>query len=248
MYSHALNIMVLSRRQKTYSFLKKREAWWVVIGIDWLAIPVTLFLQKYFPNKISPNDISIFSLLLFVIGLFVLYLDKNTILASMLFYLSTVFDCVDGKLARLNANGGKYGAVVDATVDGIIHSIGFIFIAFWVRDNLDGVLSFLIILFYSFYILRIHVADVTNILSGAPKNIPASQAISNASLCGRFTLNRGLALNPVSDTELSFLVIPLLVINQNNPDMMMVVIFIVFFGLKFMRNFVKNKHNSLPNH
>ena len=96
---------------------KPRDSWWTVWLVDplasrlvWLVAPV---------RWITPN---VLTMAAFVVGLASAYAfwqaDRaGLIIGALLFHLSFVLDCMDGKIARLNGNGSAFGAWLDYIFD-----------------------------------------------------------------------------------------------------------------------------------
>ncbi|OAH11098.1 CDP-alcohol phosphatidyltransferase family protein [Streptomyces jeddahensis] len=98
---------------------KKRDAWWTVLLVDPVATP--LVRQVALRTRITPNQITWGALLLglaaaacFAMG------DWRWLIAGALVYhLSFVLDCMDGKVARLTGQGSVFGAWLDYIFDRI---------------------------------------------------------------------------------------------------------------------------------
>ncbi|RCV49765.1 CDP-alcohol phosphatidyltransferase family protein [Marinitenerispora sediminis] len=103
-------------RERTY---KKRDAWWTVFLVDPLAARLVVWTANR--TDITPNQITfgagvlgLGSAVCFALG------DWPWLLAgAVLFHLSFVLDCMDGKIARLKNNGSVFGAWVDFVFDRI---------------------------------------------------------------------------------------------------------------------------------
>jgi phosphatidylglycerophosphate synthase len=101
-------------RERTY---KDRDAWWTVWLVDPLASRLVRLVAPY--RRVTPN--------LLTMGAFLLGLgaaacfarqDHRWLLAgAVLFHLSFVLDCMDGKIARLNRTGSVFGAWLDYVFD-----------------------------------------------------------------------------------------------------------------------------------
>lgn len=103
-------------RERTY---KPRDSWWTV----WLVDPVASHLVKATANRtsITPNQLTIAALLLgggaaacFAMGEWAWLL-----LGALLFHLSFVLDCMDGKIARLKGTGTVFGSWLDYVFDRV---------------------------------------------------------------------------------------------------------------------------------
>ncbi len=101
-------------RSTTY---KPRDSWWTVWLVDpvasrlvWLVAPI---------RQITPNVITMAA---FIVGIGSAYAfwqaDRvGLIVGALLFHLSFVLDCMDGKIARLNGTGSAFGAWLDYIFD-----------------------------------------------------------------------------------------------------------------------------------
>lgn len=104
----------------TYSQIKDsfhaREAWINVFFFKHITVPLTYLLVNY--TKITPNIISFISLCLGLTSAF-FYFKGTLLLAGIIYFISYVFDAVDGKVARITKVGKPYGAWFDIAVDRI---------------------------------------------------------------------------------------------------------------------------------
>jgi hypothetical protein len=99
--------------------LKFKDAWWTVLLVDPVAAPLVAFIANYTP--ITPNAITVTSLLLGLASAaaFWLHTWPWLIAGAVLFHLSFILDCMDGKVARLKGNGSATGGLLDFTCDQI---------------------------------------------------------------------------------------------------------------------------------
>jgi phosphatidylglycerophosphate synthase len=97
---------------------KKRDYWWTVLAVDPVALPVVRLLTRH--RWLSPDQISLVSLLIGVaVGpVFATATRTGLIVGAVLFYLSFMFDCVDGKLARATGISSARGELLDRIGDG----------------------------------------------------------------------------------------------------------------------------------
>jgi phosphatidylglycerophosphate synthase len=96
---------------------KKRDAWWTVFLVDPLAARIIIPLANR--TNITPNQVSIAS---FVIGLAAaaaFWQGDHVALAAgaLLYHVSFVLDCIDGKIARLKGTGSVFGMWLDYSFD-----------------------------------------------------------------------------------------------------------------------------------
>jgi phosphatidylglycerophosphate synthase len=101
-------------RSRTY---KARDAWWTVILVDPLASRLVQLAAGY--RWITPNRLTF---LAFVLGLgsaacFAQADYPWLVAGALLFHLSFVVDCMDGKIARLNGTGSVFGVWLDFIFD-----------------------------------------------------------------------------------------------------------------------------------
>ncbi|GGK83048.1 CDP-alcohol phosphatidyltransferase family protein [Mangrovihabitans endophyticus] len=103
-------------RERTY---KRRDAWWTVLLVDPLASRLVRLVAPY--RWITPN---LLSAIAFVFGIgsavcFALGTHAWLAVGALLFHLSFVVDCMDGKIARLNGTGSMFGAWFDFMFDRV---------------------------------------------------------------------------------------------------------------------------------
>jgi phosphatidylglycerophosphate synthase len=101
-------------RTRTY---KQRDAWWTVWLVDPLASRLVWLVAPW--PRVTPNLLTTFA---FVVGLgsaaaFWRASYGWLLLGALLFHLSFVLDCMDGKIARLNGTGSVFGAWLDYVFD-----------------------------------------------------------------------------------------------------------------------------------
>src|SRR5690625_2067458 len=103
-------------REQTY---KPRDSWWTVCLVD----PLASRLVKGTANKtsITPNQLTVGALVLGLAAAVCFFLaDWYWLLAgAVLFHLSFVLDCMDGKIARLKGNGSVFGSWLDYVFDRV---------------------------------------------------------------------------------------------------------------------------------
>ncbi|MFI1732921.1 CDP-alcohol phosphatidyltransferase family protein [Streptomyces acidicola] len=98
---------------------KKRDAWWTVLLVDPVATPLVRLTATY--TRITPNQLTWGAFLLglasavcFAFG------DWRWLVAgAVVYHLSFVLDCMDGKVARLTGQGSVFGAWLDFVFDRI---------------------------------------------------------------------------------------------------------------------------------
>ncbi|GIH72080.1 MULTISPECIES: CDP-alcohol phosphatidyltransferase family protein [Sphaerimonospora] len=95
---------------------KPRDSWWTVFMVDPLACRLALLVANH--TKITPNTLTRLSML----GGFAsaaAFLEGALLLGAVLFYLSFMVDCMDGKIARLKGTGTPFGLWLDYVGDRI---------------------------------------------------------------------------------------------------------------------------------
>lgn len=108
----------MSRTTGTAHGAKKRDYWWTVLVVDPVALPVVRWLAR--KRLLSPDQVSILSLAIGVaVGpAFAAATRAGLIAGAVLFYVSFMFDCVDGKLARATGVSSSKGELLDRLGDG----------------------------------------------------------------------------------------------------------------------------------
>ena len=103
-------------RERTY---KPVDAWWTVLLVDPLAARLVRQVAPY--RWITPNVLTLIATI-FGIGAAVCFAigDRWYLVAgALLFHLSFVVDCMDGKIARLNGTGTMFGQWLDFVLDRV---------------------------------------------------------------------------------------------------------------------------------
>ncbi len=131
-------------------FVKSIDAWWTRLVIDKLAIPLAKFLKD--KKKVSPNGVTLFSLILSILAsLLIVSLNKNyIIIGASVYQLAFLFDCIDGKLARLRKKTSYFGEILDNISDRISISAMALAVGYYFSIRFSS-MSYLI--FYSVYAL-----------------------------------------------------------------------------------------------
>lgn len=101
-------------RERTY---KDRDAWWTVWLVDPLASRLVWLVAPH--RAITPNRLTMaaFGIGLAAAACFAQQSYGWLIAGAVLFHLSFVIDCMDGKIARLNGTGSVFGAWLDYVFD-----------------------------------------------------------------------------------------------------------------------------------
>ncbi|WP_308294243.1 CDP-alcohol phosphatidyltransferase family protein [Streptomyces sp. ST2-7A] len=98
---------------------KKRDAWWTVLLVDPVATPLVRWTAIH--TRLTPDAITWLALLLGLgaAACFALADWRWLLLGALLYHLSFVLDCMDGKLARLTGTGSIFGAWLDYVFDRV---------------------------------------------------------------------------------------------------------------------------------
>nr|WP_223874102.1 CDP-alcohol phosphatidyltransferase family protein [Salinispora vitiensis] len=98
---------------------KARDSWWTIFLVDPLASRLVWLVARY--PWVTPNRLSVAALLLGIgaAAAFVPATPGWLIVGAVIFHLSFVVDCMDGKVARLNGTGSLFGAWLDYILDRV---------------------------------------------------------------------------------------------------------------------------------
>jgi phosphatidylglycerophosphate synthase len=128
-------------RERTY---KPRDAWWTVFLVDPLAGRLVLLLANR--TAVTPNQVTWGA---FVLGLgsaacFLMAGWEWLVAGAVLYHLSFVLDCVDGKIARLKGTGTVMGGWLDYVFDRI-RVLACALALMWGRYEVTGEESYLLL-------------------------------------------------------------------------------------------------------
>ncbi|NUT10294.1 MAG: CDP-alcohol phosphatidyltransferase family protein [Nonomuraea sp.] len=99
-----------------YETRKRRDSWWTVYFVDPVACRVALPVANR--TRMTPNGLTVFSLVLGTVSAACFAMDR-LVAGALLFYLSFMVDCVDGKIARLKGTGTPFGLWLDYVGDRV---------------------------------------------------------------------------------------------------------------------------------
>jgi phosphatidylglycerophosphate synthase len=125
---------------------KKTDAWWTVLVIDKIAMRLLWLIANY--TKITPNQITVMGFLFSILAAFCFFQGQHVylIIGAFLFELGFVFDCMDGKLARLKNLKSDFGKYLDGVFDRwkiIFGLLGLAFGQYFIaNDNMYLMLGF----------------------------------------------------------------------------------------------------------
>lgn len=96
---------------------KKTDAWWTVLVIDKVAMRLLWLIANF--SKITPNQITVIGFLFSILAAFCFFQGQHIylIIGALLFELGFIFDCMDGKLARLKNLKSDFGKYLDGIFD-----------------------------------------------------------------------------------------------------------------------------------
>ncbi|MEV0235705.1 CDP-alcohol phosphatidyltransferase family protein [Nonomuraea sp. NPDC050786] len=95
---------------------KRRDSWWTVYFVDPVACRVALQVANH--TRLTPNGLTVFSLVLGAVSA-ACFATNQLIAGAVVFYLSFMIDCVDGKIARLKGTGTPFGLWLDYVGDRV---------------------------------------------------------------------------------------------------------------------------------
>jgi phosphatidylglycerophosphate synthase len=160
---------------------KERDYWWTVLAVDPIALPLTRWLEKR--RRVSPDQVTVASMIVGVpVGIAFATGRGGLIIGAVLFYVSFVLDCVDGKLARALHVTSERGRALDQLADGARRASAAIGLGFYLwRDQAPRIDFVWLVAFavLSFYFMEI---------SGAPKPEPSEARGGWATRLGRHRL------------------------------------------------------------
>ncbi|GIF05966.1 CDP-alcohol phosphatidyltransferase family protein [Actinoplanes siamensis] len=108
-----LRVSLQEIRERTY---KPIDAWWTVLLVDPLASRLVRLVAPY--RWITPNALTLVATAVGA-GAMVAFARGALVLGAVLFHLSFVVDCMDGKIARLNGTGTVFGQWLDFVLDRV---------------------------------------------------------------------------------------------------------------------------------
>lgn len=114
--------MAMLGRMRAYSLddvhatRKRKDSWWTVFLVDPVACRLTLLVANH--TSITPNGLTRFSLILGMCSA-ICFAAGRLVPGALLFYLSFMVDCMDGKIARLKGTGTAFGLWLDYVGDRI---------------------------------------------------------------------------------------------------------------------------------
>ncbi|RFU68735.1 CDP-alcohol phosphatidyltransferase family protein [Peribacillus saganii] len=110
----AANKYSLEDIKKSY---KKKDAWWTVYVVDPVASRIMLPLANY--TNITPNQLTLLAFLTGLAAAFQFYQGTyySLVIGAILYHISFMLDCMDGKISRLKRTGTNFGGWLDYILD-----------------------------------------------------------------------------------------------------------------------------------
>ncbi|MFD1428563.1 phosphatidylglycerophosphate synthase [Kroppenstedtia sanguinis] len=98
---------------------KKKDAWWTVLLVDPVASRLIVPTANH--TNITPNQLSLFSFALGMVSVYCFFQGHTTalVVGAILYHISFIIDCMDGKIARLKGTGSTFGVLLDISLDHI---------------------------------------------------------------------------------------------------------------------------------
>ena len=97
--------------------VRNPDAWWVVLVIDPIALPVLALLARM--PRVTPLRITAVGSLIGA-GSIAAFFSGHLVLGAVLFELRYFLDCLDGKLARVRGQVSDRGAFADVSADVVL--------------------------------------------------------------------------------------------------------------------------------
>lgn len=205
----------------------KNKSWFAYFGLTlFTSTRLTWFLANF--TKVTPNQVTLIGLVSAIASGFCFW-QGYFIIGAVFFWISYMFDCVDGNLARITKQGSKLGAFLDTFTDNLkifIYSLGLI-VGYLLHVNNGTIDVFLLInilvyVFISDFGTIIWLAveqaigsnqgEASKIISGKNKNFFAKILFSYISFCNKKKF-RPIWSN-VETNGLLFFVVPIFLMNN----------------------------------
>ena len=102
---------------------------------------ITPLCRGLLAAKISPNMVTSFGAFASIASSFYFFTRGEFVTGAILNTLFTLFDLLDGTMARLSGGGTKWGAVLDSTLDRVTDGAILISVAIYFHSKNDKLLS-----------------------------------------------------------------------------------------------------------
>jgi phosphatidylglycerophosphate synthase len=150
---------------------KKRDYWWTVLVVDPVAQPVTRLLAKR--RWMTPDEITLVSLVLgLMTGLFFAVGDRWALITGgVVYYVSFVLDCVDGKLARTLNVSSPRGHALDSMSDSARRASAAIGIVTYLVYSAEGTQAHEVVIAAAFGILSGYFIEISGAQRGEASGV-----------------------------------------------------------------------------
>lgn len=111
--------------------LKDVDAWWTVVAVDPIAVPLTRALMRW--PAVTPWGVTVAAHLLGLVSA-AMFASGALAAGAAVYEVRFVLDCVDGKLARLTGRTSRGGAYLDFVGDGLVGGINLVALGSWSAD------------------------------------------------------------------------------------------------------------------
>lgn len=136
-------------------YIVKHEGWTARITIDPFAIPLTEILAR---TPVTPNQVTIFSFLLSLVSAYFFFIGGQThfVWGAVIWHISSIFDGVDGMLARKTDRTSPFGAKLDNGLDKVKKVINLGALVYALRDEHSvAVMAVLLIIHYTVHYIKV---------------------------------------------------------------------------------------------
>jgi phosphatidylglycerophosphate synthase len=106
--------------------VKERDACWTVTAIDPLAVPLSALAARLRP--VTPNRLTSLSVLV-AVGAAALFAADQLVLGAIVYQLSFLVDCMDGKVASMRQLRSSWGGFFDVAGDTVRFVVCFVALA-----------------------------------------------------------------------------------------------------------------------
>src|SRR3954468_23425240 len=106
--------------------IKDRDACWTVTVIDPLAVPLSAYAARF--KAVTPNRLTSLSALI-ALGAAALFATSHLVLGALVYQLSFLVDCMDGKVASIRSLRSDWGGFFDVAGDPVRFVVCFVALA-----------------------------------------------------------------------------------------------------------------------
>lgn len=98
---------------------KPLDAWWTVLVVDPIAVRAVWFVHRFLP-WVTPGLLTGISFVFGVVAAVGFAFERN-IVAVLFYQAGFLFDCMDGRLARLQRRTSELGALLDGLTNHLVY-------------------------------------------------------------------------------------------------------------------------------